>query len=244
MAKRRTILVVITCFLFTTITVRTLSQAAGSNERSDLPDLKRLQKMTEAERQRYIAKRRAQRLKKLERERKESTKTAAQRKKEREQKQKEARERMARRSKELLREKYALGATEEQWKIIKPKLERVRDLREKVNSTVGLLVGSSSISGSGSTNREIVPTMQWNPGWKDKAPTELTEAQKIANRLMAFVDKDETTDEQFKRQMAALRDSRKKQAGLEKELSEARQELRKVLTTREEAALVLIKGWL
>jgi hypothetical protein len=143
----------------------------------------------------------------------------------------------------LLFEKYALKATEEQWKGIKPRLEKVRLLRDRARSTVGLLLCSSSGSGLGNTKSAIVPAMQWNPSWKNKTPSELTDAQKMVNRLMDLVDQDGTTNEQFNRQMAALRQSMERQKTLEEEWARAQEELRKGLTIRQEAALILM-GWL
>ena len=243
MTKRKIIYVPALCLLMGILAVRVLSQPNGSNQRSGLPDMERLRTMTEAERRRYATRRRAQRRQELERGQKESTKKSKQKKLEAEQRQKEAQERLATVKRELLREKFALRATEEQWTIIKPKLERVRLLRNQARSTVGLFLVSSSVSGTGGTRGAIIPTMQWNPGWKNTPTAELTEAQKTANRLMSLVDKDNTTDEQFRRQMAALRQSRDRQKVLEEELAEAREKLRKELTTRQEAALVLM-GWL
>ena len=78
----------------------------------------------------------------------------------REQRLKEFHERVAKRKKEFLREKYALGATEEQWKVIKAKLEKVRQLRYQARSTVGMGLTSSSSSGTSSRNSasRSVPT--------------------------------------------------------------------------------------
>jgi hypothetical protein len=159
----------------------------------------------------------------------------------REQKQDELQKSIAKRRKEFLWEKYALKPTDQQWSLIKPKLERVQHLRLRVCSTAGLLLTSSSGSGAGA--RPIEPRFQWRINWKDQAPAELTEAQRNANVLMELVDKHGTTAEEFKRAVDALRVSRSRQAQLGKELSEARDDLRKVLTTRQEAALVLM-GWL
>jgi flagellar biosynthesis GTPase FlhF len=246
MMKRNVILIWIACVSIAVFSVQSLSQTQTNRQRSDLPDLKRQQKMTEAQRRRYAARRRAQRRKESEQIEKESEKTKQQLKLEeleREKKLKQRQEKMRETKRELLLEKYALKASEEQWKVIKPKLEKVRLLRDRARSTVGLLLGSSSRSGSDNTKSAIVPAMQWNPSWKKTNSAELTDAQKIANRLMDLVDQDETTDEQFSRQMAALRQCREKQKALEDQWARAREELRKNLTTRQEAALILM-GWL
>jgi hypothetical protein len=198
--------------------------------------------MTKKEREKEFARRRAraelefqQRLKERQRQ---GSKHKPPSKSEREKKRKEWLEWLAERKREFLYEKYALKPTEEQWKIIKPKLEKVRDLRDRSHSNIGLLLTSSS----GDKGRNE-PNWQWRTRWKDTPPKELTEAQRIANELMALVDKESTTAEQFRRKMDALRKSRIELAELKKQYAEARRELRGVLTVRQEAALVLM-GWL
>ena len=164
----------------------------------------------------------------------------------REQRLKKFHERVAKTKKEFLREKYALRATEEQWKVIKAKLERVQHLRKQATSVVGLsLAGGSSDNDTNlrARARPNVPTFQWKRPWKDKTPDELTEAQKLAKQLIALVERKNTTPGQFRRTMAALRKARREEAEIERNLAEAREELREGLTPRDEAALVLMK-WL
>jgi chromosome segregation ATPase len=163
----------------------------------------------------------------------------------REQKLKEFHERVAKTKKEFLDEKAALGATEEQWKLIKAKLEKVRQLRDRSTSTVGISMTSSNSSGTSSKGRmrQRVPTWQWKQPWKDKNPSELTEAQKLTKRLIALVENNNTTPQQFKQTMDALRKARKEEAQIKRQLAETQKELREILTTRQEAALVLM-NWL
>ena len=153
----------------------------------------------------------------------------------------EFQERVAKERKEFLRENYALGASEEQWKVIKAKLEKVRLLREQARFTVGVSLTSSSGSRAGA--RANVPVFQWKRPWKGKAGSELTEAQKLAKQLIALVESKYTTLEQFGRTMDALRKARSKEVEIERQLADARKELREVLTTRQEAVLVLMR-WL
>lgn len=131
----------------------------------------------------------------------------------------------------------AFGATEEQWKLIRAKLEKVQDLRLQLRSKVGL----SLAGGSSDTN---APTWQWKRPWKDKVPSELTEAQRLAKELIALVEKKNTTPEAFRRKMAALRKARSEEAELRRQLADTHRELREMLTTRQEAALVLMRCFL
>ena len=226
----------------------------------------RLRNMTEAERKREAAKRWREGKLEYERRRKESmgSERSPQKDKEyqeqmrieREQWGKEIQERIAQERKRFFHEKCALRPTEEQWKLIKPKLEKVRHLSEQdeqARSTVGLILTSSSSSGAKTrdSRSRSKPIWQWKISWKDKAPAELTEAQKIANELIDLVDSKSTKAEEFKNQMDALRKSRSKQRSKQDELNrqlskaKARQELREVLTPRQEAALELwIYRWL
>ncbi len=176
MPKRRIILVFVLCVSIAVYAVQAMSRTADSNRTRKSSNASRLRNMSEAERKREAAKRRRQH----ELKQKEFAKESHGRLIDREKRRKEAQERLAKRKKEFLMEKSALKATEEQWKLIKPKLEKVRLLRDLERSTVNL--GLTSSSGSRS-----VPTWKWRISWKDKPPAELTEAQKIAQELFALV---------------------------------------------------------
>jgi hypothetical protein len=158
---------------------------------------------------------------------------------------KKSHERVAKIRKEFLYEKDALGVTEEQWKLIKAKLEKIRHLREHACSTVGMGLTSSSSSVASSKDRtnNNEPTWQWDEPWKDKDPGELTDAQKLAQQLITLVENNNTTPEQFRKKMDVLRKARKEEVEIKKQLADAQKELRDLLTTRQEAALVLMK-WL
>ena len=219
-------------------------------------DSGRSEKMSEEKRKREIAKMQARRKLEWERRRKESKKKIEedrrqwelgreQRKLDREKRRKESLEKLARIKKEFLFEKYALRATEEQWKVIKAKLEKVRYFRDKARSTPRMGLTSSSGSGTNPKGHKSrsTPAWQWGEPWEDKDSSELTAAQKLAKQLIALVENKNTSPEQFRRMMDALRKARREEDQIKKQLSEAQQELREVLTTRQEAALVLQK-WL
>jgi hypothetical protein len=136
----------------------------------------------------------------------------------------------------LLDAKYALRVTEEQWKIIGPKLEKVINLWDQANSTIGASVSSNS-------QTSIVPKLQWDRPWKYTPLFEMTEAQRLAEEIRILLEKKDTPTEAFRRKVADLRKVRSKEAEIQKQLAEARRELREGLTTRQEAVLVLL-GWL
>ena len=243
MTQRRIILVSVVFFSITVFTVQTLPRTPSSNRILKPPNAERLRNMTEEERKKLAEMMLKQKKLEIKQRLKEFRKKSAehrrrwelggeQRKLEHEQRRKE-RDKKKEEAGGFIFEKNALGATEEQWKVIKPKLEKVRHLREQANSMVGL----SLINSSGSRS---VPTWKWRIRWKDKSTGKLTEAQKLANELLDLVDSKNAKAEAFRRKMDALRKARSEQSQLKKQLSEARQELREVLTTRQEAALVLM----
>jgi len=135
--------------------------------------------------------------------------------------------------------KYALDTTEEQWKLIQEKLEKVRHLRNQANSTVGARIVGLNESTTGPSKAAF----QWRESWKGKSADELTEAQRLAQQLRALLERKNTTPEAFRRKMTDLRKAREKEAELERLLAEARRDMREMLTAHQEAVLVLM-GWL
>jgi hypothetical protein len=241
MPKRRIIFLLVLCYSLALLTAHALPRTQSSNrsERAYAAAVRR--RMIDTQRRKEAAERRRQ----MELREKELAKEKRKPLIEQEQHIKEFQERAAKVRKEFLYEKYALRANEEQWKLIKARLEKVRKLRALARSTVGMGLTSSSSSGtkSDSNASQNVPTWQWDKPWKDKDPSELTNAQKLAQQLIALVENNNTTPEQFTRKMNALRKARKEEEEIIKQRAEAQNELRELLTTRQEAALVLM-NWL
>jgi len=246
MTKRSVVLILVLCSLTALLAGQALSQTRNSNRSARTSAAARSRVKTGAERRKEAAERRRQQELKEKELAKEGRGPLISRKQRHENLLKKEDER----SREFLYEKAALRATEDQWKLIKSKLEKVRRLRMQATSTVGMgITSSSSSSSDNETNlraraRPKVPTWQWHRPWKGKAPDELTEAQKLTKHLIALVENKNTTPEQFRRTMVALRKARREEAELERQLSEAREELREGLTPRQEAALVLMIKWL
>jgi len=235
MTKRKIMLLGVLCFLIALLAARALPQT-GRSEGSP-----RLRTKTQA----------ASRPE-LERKQKESQKATdrlAQRAKTQRQ---EQQKRMQEAKAEFLSEKRALaisGLTEEQWKLVKPKLEEMRKLEDLCyieRSTSGMSLGGSSVGGTGSKpgNRPSEPRWEWDRQWKAKNPAELSEGQKIAEQLIKLLDKKSARSEEFRQAMAALRKARSAEQPeierRERNLSEAREKLSEGLTARQEATLVLM----
>lgn len=258
MTKRRIVFMLVLCSLMALPAVQTLSQACGSGRSPGASDAEGSRGISYAERKREIEKRRKETKLAREQKKRELEKRSAERRRQNaqkhrelakedrgplirpEQRRKNLREKAAERRREFSYQKSALGATEEQWKLIKAKLEKVRLLRGQANSLVGVfLAGGSNDRGT----RANMLAFQWKRPWKDKAPDELTEAQRLAKQLVVLIGRNSTPPQAFRLKMDALRKARGEEVELNRQLSEVRRELREMLTPRQEAALVLMK-WL
>jgi len=189
-----------------------------------------------------------------------------QRKKEREQNREQRQRDSQKRQERAIKE--ALGATEEQWKVIKPRLEKVQNLARQANISISLLSystgsGSSrkSISdrrvtgyggGSSGVNVRTAPSKPGNEetysssqsGWRwykpseRKTPSELTEGERICEELLKLIEDNNSRPEEIEQKMEALQKIRQE---AKKQLAKAQQELGEVLTFHQEAALIMMR---
>lgn len=149
MARRRIILGSSICLLIAVFVGQSLSQARKPNRTSDsLEQSNRMRQMSPEERRREFEKRR--------REYKErAAQRREQRRVERENKLRQVRKEAGKRSDESI--KQALGATEEQWKVIEPKFKKVRTIMHEARvsiAPVSYAAGGSSSGGGKSSYRE------------------------------------------------------------------------------------------
>jgi len=154
--------------------------------------------------------------------------------------------------------KEALEADEQQWKVIEPKLRKVKACREQAFVGIGLPFQSSFTgftSAPGQTGGQNfggwAGGFQYQTGggrgavahssspWKDSGRPP-TEGERICDELFDLLQDRNSQPEEIRQKMDALRRARVK-AG--KQLAKAQQELREVLTFRQQARLVLM-GWL
>lgn len=247
MTKQRIELILLLCFSTAGLACMTLLQTRGFGS-----DLERSGAMREAKSRSEAEKRLREHAKELRRRQQERRKEIAERKPEiarlREQRRIDREQRRREFEKEieeaggirLLAAKYALGASKENWRLIRPKLEEVINLWDRANSRVG---ASLSLGSSDSRTESGGPKLQWERPWQDKHLKELSEAQRLARQLRTLLERKDTTPQAFRRKMADLRKAKSKQVEIEQQLAEARRKLREILTTRQEAVLVLL-GWL
>jgi hypothetical protein len=139
--------------------------------------------------------------------------------------------------------RQALRATQQQWKVIKPRLDKVKYLSKQAQISVYPGYYRRSRGSDGNSNNQQSPAKveegwKWLKGWEKKDPTELTEGERTCEELLELLEDEGSKQEEIEQKVEALREVRK-EAG--KQLAKARQELRKVLTFRQEATLVLMR---
>jgi len=118
--------------------------------------------------------------------------------------------------------KTALKVSDEEWAVILPLLEKVQNKqRESITGRFGMFGGRRGGPGGPEGAGRL-------PGRSAQPPE--------AEALKAALDNEAAAPADIKAKLEALRESRKKSAA---ELDQAREELRKVLTQRQEATLVL-----
>jgi hypothetical protein len=214
---------------------RLLSQTAGSGGPPDMPDFERLNRMSPQERAMYFRRKTEEQYRKIEEFRKMAEQQEAQ------------------------AIKQSLGADEQQWKIIEPKLKKVRTYRDQAAVSIGLPFQSSGFTSSFSS-----PSGQGGGGGQafggfgggfqfqtgggqgmtthSSSPWEnldrpMTDGERICEELQRLLQNPGAGPDQISLKLEALRKAREK---AKKQLVKAQQELRKVLNFRQQARLVLM----
>ncbi|MCX5655807.1 MAG: hypothetical protein NTY65_14305 [Planctomycetota bacterium] len=122
------------------------------------------------------------------------------------------------------RQKQAFGVTDEEWKVLQPKIEKVQTLaRQSRGGGMGFM-GGRGRGGPGGSTRGGPPS--------DRPQSEV---EKKAEALQKVLENKEAKAEEIKAALTGLREAR---AAAKKELEAAQKELREVLTVRQEAQCV------
>ena len=127
------------------------------------------------------------------------------------------------------RMKEALGATDEEWSVIGPRLEKVQDLSRQARSGMGM--------GGRGGGRGMGRGGFGGGGGQPAAEEPQTEIGKAASSLQTVLQNEASTSAQIKESLTAYRKAREK---VRQELAKAQEQLREVLTLRQEAQLVLM----
>ncbi|HON90796.1 MAG TPA: hypothetical protein PK373_03825 [Sedimentisphaerales bacterium] len=133
--------------------------------------------------------------------------------------------------------KEQLGADDESWKVIEPRLTKVMELsRDAMAGGRGGMFGGMGMrggpGGAGGRGGEAGNRPRF-PGEEDRQPTAV---EKAAEALSATLENQSASAETIKQQLTALRAAKVK---AQQDLANAQQELRQILTVRQEAQLVL-----
>jgi len=136
--------------------------------------------------------------------------------------------------------KTQLKATDDEWAVIQPLLQKVQDLQRAARGGGGFGGGPGGQGGFGRQRGGGQGGNGGNGGGNNPPPTPdpnapVVPGQAEATALRTALASDSTSNDDIKAKLAALRDARKKTAA---DLAAARADLQKVLTLRQEAVLV------
>jgi len=124
-----------------------------------------------------------------------------------------------------------LGATEQEWKVLGPRVMKVSELNRQTSGF------GRGFGGPGFGGRRGGPQGDPQGGQPGAPQRELTAVEKASEQLQTTLENTAATPDQIKAQLTALRAAKEK---TKQELAVAQQELRKVVTVRQEAQLVLM----
>jgi hypothetical protein len=136
------------------------------------------------------------------------------------------------------RMKEQLGTNDQEWKVLGPRVMKVQELGRPAGG--GGRGGMMMFGGPGGRRGQqgAQPGGPGGPGGQAGAPQrELTAVEQAAEQLSTLLDNTAAAPEDIKKQLTALRAAREK---AKQELAAAQQELRKIVTVRQEAQLVLM----
>ncbi len=124
--------------------------------------------------------------------------------------------------------KEALGVKDDEWQVIQPRIEKVQTLSRQVRT--GGMMGMVGMFGRQGGRRRERPEEARPRG-------EQSEVQKAFEALRTVLENKDAKPEDIKSKLTALREAQEK---AKQQLAKAQQELRELLTVRQEAQLVLM----
>lgn len=139
--------------------------------------------------------------------------------------------------------KKSLGADDVTWKVLEPRIEKVRRLEMELRSGGRSMFGRWGRRGRGSRGRRgnnNGNAAQGGGAAIHNAPERQQPANPVAEAMMdlrATLEKKDASADQIKARLAALRDARKNVQG---QLDKAQQDLRSLLSVQQEAQLVMM----
>lgn len=121
-----------------------------------------------------------------------------------------------------------VGATPEEWTVLQPRIEKVQTLQRE--QTTSSFRGYALLMGGSDRSRSRTP----RSGDPNAQPSLLEQKTKD---LQTSVENKETSPEELKMRLAAIRDAK---ARAKADLARNQEELRQLLTVRQEAVLVML----
>jgi flagellar motility protein MotE (MotC chaperone) len=135
------------------------------------------------------------------------------------------------------RMKEQLGADDAAWKVLEPRLTKVMDLNRQTQGMggrggmFGMMGGMRGQRGGNDAGG------QGTRRGPQQDPATMTPIEKAQEQLRTTLENQSASPEEIKKQLTALREAREK---AKQELAVSQQELRKILTLRQEAQLVIM----
>jgi len=121
--------------------------------------------------------------------------------------------------------KEALAASDEDWKVLGPRIEKVQGLSSQLRGGRTMFAMFARRG----------PRRETTEG--TEATREQTEVEKALSGLVTVLENEEAEAKEIKEKLTALREAREK---VKEELAKAQAELREIVTVRQEAQLVLM----
>ncbi len=118
------------------------------------------------------------------------------------------------------RMKETLEASDEEWKVLKPRVEKVLTLSRETRGMAGFARRGRPQAGEAAGQQ-----------------TQQTQVEKAQEDLRTVLENKEAKPEEIKQKLTALREAREK---AKQEMAKAQQELREILSVRQEAQMVLM----
>ena len=123
--------------------------------------------------------------------------------------------------------KQRMGATDEEWGVIEPKLAKVLEAQRDTRGGMGGMMGRGGRGNRGGGD---------NAGQQQQQQQDQTPVAKAGADLQTTLENEKASPDEIKQKLQAVRDARAK---AEKDLTSAQSDLKDVLTQRQEAMLVL-----
>lgn len=127
-----------------------------------------------------------------------------------------------------------LGATDQEWKVLGPRVMKVQELSRQSGGGRGGMMMFGGMGGPGGRGGPQGAQRGRGPGATDG---QLSEVEKAQEELQTLLENTAATPEQIKQAVTKLRAAKEK---AKQELAKAQQDLRQVLTVRQEAQLILM----